>query len=209
MKKIVVAICLMFFLILVYYLLMVGISKGFMNDFCHERYCFDFLDLSDFLAISIALIGLVYVIRSLDSWKEQDKFFNARNLCNQLKSLKRLCEVDLLCLINQKEQEILSLPLEKQREALLKIFFELQLFVLSDEISKSLINSNYLYTNDFKEIYSKLNKKLHAMYNMIENEKKSFKNIHGFLHISIRDEFEKLGTELSKINKELNKKANE
>lgn len=209
MKKIVIAIIVMIFLILGYYLLMVGISKGLMNDFCHERYCLDFLDLSDYLAISIASIGLVYVIRSLDSWKEQDKFFNARNLCNKLTSLKDLCDIELLILIDQKEREVSSLSLEEQRKALLNIFFEIQLFRLSGEISQILIHSNYFYKKDFNDIHNELDRKIHAMYRIIENEEKSFKNIQTVLHRAIRNEFQELNRKLLSINQNLDKKANE
>lgn len=209
MKKIIIGLVVMILLIFGYYLLMVAILKGMMNDFCQRKYCFDLLDLSDYLSISMALVGLVFVVKSLDSWKEQDKFFNARNLCNKLTTLKDLCDIQFLILIDQKEREVSSLPLEEQREALLKIFFEMKLFGLSEEISKILMHSNYFYKEDFNEIYSELNRKIHAMYNIIENEKKSFKNIQTVLHRAIRNEFQELNKKLFSINQRLDKKANE
>ena len=209
MKKIIIGLVVISLLIFGYYFFMVAILKGMMNDFCQKKYCFDLLDLSDYLSISLALVGLVFVVKSLDSWKEQDKFFNARNLCNKLTSLKDLCDIQLLILIDQKEHEVRSLPLEEQRKALLNIFFEIQLFRLSEEISNILRHSNYLYKEDFNGIYSELNTKIHAMYNIIENEKKSFKNIQAVLHIAIRNEFLNLSKKLFSINQRLDKKANE
>ena len=209
MKKILIGLVVMILLIFSYYLLMVAILKGMMNDFCQKKYCFDLLDLSNYLSISIALVGLVFVVKSLDSWKEQDKFFNARNLCNKLTTLKDLCDIQLLILIDQKEREVSSFPLEEQRKALLNIFFEMQLFRLSEEISKILMHSNYFYKEDFNGIYSELNRKIHDMYNIIENEKKSFKNIQTVLHQAIRNEFQELNKKLFSINQRLDKKANE
>jgi len=188
---------------------MVAILKGMMNDFCQKKYCFDLLDLSDYLSISIALVGLVFVVKSLDSWKEQDKFFNARNLCNKLTTLIGLCDIQLLILIDRKEREVSSLPLEEQKKALLHVFFELQLFRLIEEIHKILKHSNYFYKEDFHEIYSELNKKIHAMYNIIENEKTGFKNTQTALHRATRNEFQELNKKLSNINQRLDKKANE
>ena len=66
-----------------------------------------------------------------------------------------------------------------------------------------------MYKEDFNGIYSELNTKIHAMYNIIENEKKSFKNIQAVLHIAIRNEFLNLSKKLFSINQRLDKKANE
>lgn len=208
MKKIAKAILAMMILVVGYYLFMVGVSKEWINSWCQKKYCLDLLSLGEYLSISIAAIGLVFVVQSLDGWKEQDKFFNARNICNQLMNFQTLCELDLLLLIDQKQNEMdLLASLKEQKKILQRAFFELELFKIDRELGEKLQQSNYLYKNELKDAYKILNKCLHKMYSNIENQENNFKNIQSFLNRNIRDEMKEVSSTLHEINENLNKKA--
>lgn len=208
MKKIAKAILAMMILVVGYYLFMVVVSKGWMNSWCQKKYCLDLLSLGEYLSISIAAIGLVFVVQSLEGWKEQDKFFNARNICNQLINFQKLCELDLLLLIDQKKSEMdLLVSLKEQKKFLQRAFFELELFKIDRELGEKLQQSNCLYKNELKDAYKILNKCLHKMYSNIENQENNFKNIQSFLHRNIRDEMKEVSNTLHEINENLNKKA--
>ena len=209
MNKTTKAILVMMILIIGYYLFMVGVWKGWMDSWCQKKYCLDLLSFDEYLSISIAIIGLVLVIKSLDGWKEQDKFLNARNICNQLINFQTLCELDLLILIGQKQKEMdLLASLEEQKKFLQKAFFELELFKVDRELGEKLEQSNFLCKNELKDAYKILNKCLHRMYSDIDNQANNFKNIQSFLHIAIRDDIREVSKKLNKINEQLNHQAN-
>jgi hypothetical protein len=209
MNKTAKAILAMMILITGYYSFMVAVLKGWMASWCQKIYCLDFLSFGEYLSISIAIIGLVFVIKSLDGWKEQDKFLNARNICNQLINFQTLCELDLLILIGQKQNEMdLLASLEEQKKLLQKAFFELELFKIDRELGEKLEQSNFLCKNELKDAYKILNKCLHKMYSDIENQENNFKNIQSFLNIAIRNDIKEVSKKLNKINEQLNHQAN-
>lgn len=125
MKIMLKVLALMLTAIIGYYYFMIGISNGWISSLCQNVYCLDLLPLADYLAISLAMISLFFVIQSLDGWKKQDKFFNARNLCNQLIQFKNLFK-DFLTLVNVKQSEVDSLvSLEEQKKLLKSVVVEL------------------------------------------------------------------------------------
>jgi len=150
-----------------------------------------------------------FVVQSLDAWKEQDKFLNARNICNQLIKFQDLCEFDLILLIQEKQNEINQLAsLEEQRKFLKNTFFELGLFQINQELDERLRQSNCLYKSELNEIYKVLNQCLNKMFTNIENEKRSFHNIDSFLNRAIRDDIKEVNNKLMQITQKLNKKIN-
>lgn len=70
-----------FFISLIgYYFFSVIYQKGKFDQLCNIYYCFEFLDLGNFLAILLAIIGLVVVVVSLDSWKTAQQYNENREL---------------------------------------------------------------------------------------------------------------------------------
>ena len=66
MNKTAKAILAMMILITGYYSFMVAVLKGWMASWCQKIYCLDLLSFGEYLSISIAIIGLVFVIKSLE-----------------------------------------------------------------------------------------------------------------------------------------------
>lgn len=47
------------------------------DDLCKKNYCIEFFPIGDFIACYIAIVGLYFVVTSLDAWKNQYKFEEA------------------------------------------------------------------------------------------------------------------------------------
>ncbi|WP_168379745.1 hypothetical protein [Acinetobacter cumulans] len=74
-----------------YYYLSLAI-EWIWSDICAKHYCMKTLSLAEFLAIEAALIGVYFVVSSLDDWKHQDKFQTAKI------NLVKLHEIDSILL---------------------------------------------------------------------------------------------------------------
>lgn len=206
MKKFYFSLFSIFILVILYYFTSVLSSKSWVSNFCANKHCLELLSLGDFLSIAVSIIGLVFVVQSLDGWKHQDRFFNAREICNLLIELKNLTEFELLLIIDKIEYETPpSININQQRESFKKVFFELKLFKVSRTIEHKILYSNCLYKDELKEVHKRINKKIHEMYTYTENE--NLKNLQSFLHIIIRDDFKNISKTLQSINEKLNKKA--
>lgn len=48
------------------------------SKLCDKYICFEFPPYADVLSIWVAIIGLYFVVSSLDAWKQQDKYNNAK-----------------------------------------------------------------------------------------------------------------------------------
>lgn len=61
----------------IYYYLSLAI-EWMWSDVCAKHYCMKTPTLAEFLAIEVAVIGMYFVVSSLDDWKHQDKFQTAK-----------------------------------------------------------------------------------------------------------------------------------
>lgn len=76
-KKILVPFLIFIVGIGIYYFIYVLLQKINIDEICkNEIYCIK-LEFADYLAILVAIIGLIYVIKSIDSWKNEYKFQTA------------------------------------------------------------------------------------------------------------------------------------
>lgn len=85
--KVLVSVCVFSILILAYYLLVVT-SHKYLSEFCNNFYCLEIISLGEYISILIALIGLYFVISSLNDWKQQDKYNNAKNRVDKINRLE-------------------------------------------------------------------------------------------------------------------------
>ncbi|MDC4405106.1 hypothetical protein NQ665_01950 [Acinetobacter baumannii] len=76
--------------LVLYYYFYVYIQKSSSN-FCQKNYCLEIIPISDFLSITIGVIGVIALIISLDTWKIQEKYKQENDfytsLINNLKEL--------------------------------------------------------------------------------------------------------------------------
>lgn len=88
-NKIYISVALVLPVTIVYYLTYVSVDKLF-SKWCKTNYCFEFPAYADTLAIYVALVGLDFVVTSLNEWKTQEKYFKSRE---NLELLAELCTV--------------------------------------------------------------------------------------------------------------------
>ena len=85
-NKIYISVGLVLPVTLIYYLTYVSVDKLF-SKWCKTNYCFEFPPYADTLAIYVAIVGLYFVVHSLDAWKHQDQYQTAKQ------NIKRLHEI--------------------------------------------------------------------------------------------------------------------
>lgn len=75
---------------LIYYWLYI-FSIEHLTNFCKNEfpYCIDFLPYGDFLAAYIAIVGLYFVVSSLDDWKQQHKLNNTLIAIQEIIAFKK------------------------------------------------------------------------------------------------------------------------
>ncbi|WP_336976070.1 hypothetical protein [Acinetobacter pittii] len=77
--------------IILYYFFYVGFEKG---DFlCKNYYCLGFIEFNDFVAILISILGILAVVETLDSWKDQHKFENSIETLRELDEINGLIDI--------------------------------------------------------------------------------------------------------------------
>ena len=81
--KIYGAIGLTVFLTIAYYYAY-SFADLYLSKLCDKYVCFEFPPYADFLAIWSAIIGLYFVVTSLDAWKHQDQYQTAKKNIEQL-----------------------------------------------------------------------------------------------------------------------------
>lgn len=66
------------------YYLSYSAAELYLGKFCKKYVCFEFLSFGEFIAIWVAIIGLYFVVTSLDGWKNQYRFEEAVKAFKQL-----------------------------------------------------------------------------------------------------------------------------
>lgn len=76
--------------LILYYYFYVYIQKS-SGNFCKNHYCLEIIPISDFLSITVGVIGVIALIISLDTWKIQERYKQRNDfymsLINNLKEL--------------------------------------------------------------------------------------------------------------------------
>lgn len=80
--KIYVSIGLTVFLTIAYYYAY-SFVELYISKLCDKYVCFEFPPYADFFAIWVAIVGLYFVVTSLDAWKNQYKFQEAIKTCKE------------------------------------------------------------------------------------------------------------------------------
>ena len=80
----------------------------YLSKLCDKYVCFKFLTYSELLAIWVALIGLSFVVSSLDDWKNQYKFEKATKTIAELNNI--------IYLLNFLESRINDMIIKSKRD---------------------------------------------------------------------------------------------
>lgn len=160
--KIYAAIGLTVFLTIAYYYVYSFVDL-YVSELCDKYVCFEFPPYADFLAIWTAIIGLYFVVTSLDAWKKQDQYNNAKNRIALLNDLKHKIEFSFgykICsfyTFKKGENEIKIAKMDLERDYVIECFkaYLRDTNILEDIRKLDRENhsvKNCLYQKDFDEV---------------------------------------------------------
>lgn len=145
--KICFSVGLTFFLTIAYYYFYSFVDL-YLSKLCDKYVCFKFLTYSELLAIWVALIGLSFVISSLDDWKNQYKFEKATKTIAELNNI--------IYLLNFLESRINDMIIKSKRDNFIGLSFIESDF--KEQVSKEDI---YLRLSHLEEIINYEKNNLH------------------------------------------------
>lgn len=134
-----------------------------LSKLCDKYVCFEFPPYADFLAIWSAIIGLYFVVTSLDAWKHQDQYQTAKQNIKLLHTVSeklisfnvkisnvRDFNKEVLFLKTQRNKEIMKTQLFSRYESLMENLGIIQL--VNDTDYKITQMEKGLYQNEFNTI---------------------------------------------------------
>lgn len=135
----------------------------YLSKLCDKYVCFEFPPYADFLAIWSAIIGLYFVVTSLDAWKHQDQYQTAKQNIKLLHTVSekltsfnvkisnvRDFNKEVLFLKTQRNKEIMKTQLFSRYESLMENLGIIQL--VNDTDYKITQMEKGLYQNEFNTI---------------------------------------------------------
>lgn len=138
----------------IYYFLSLGI-EWFWSDICAKHYCMKTLSLAEFLAIEAALIGVYFVVSSIDDWKKEDQYQTAKKNIIKLHSIYKKLEIYNVQLARL-ENSITSLYVridKKWKNETTQLFSKYKSWLSDLEIDKEIKEANYFITQQSKNLY--------------------------------------------------------
>lgn len=203
-QEIGLATLLLIIIIVIHYFISVTSDK-YWKGLCDSWYCLELIPLGDVISISIAIIGLYFVVKSLDAWKHQDQYQTAKkNIKALFKFSSELVEyIDFLksiesgknsiCnnldinFINDIEDvgntQVFNVYIEKHKQT--KANFD----TLKEETTNKNIN---LFQIKFNEIINIIDKVLDKIHDEINNENDNIRQDFLKNHIINKDKFNRL-----------------
>lgn len=161
-NKIFISVGLVLPVTLIYYLTYVSVDKLF-SKWCKTNYCFEFPPYADTLAIYVAIVGLYFVVHSLDAWKHQDQYQISKQNIKLLHTVSeklisfsvkisnvRDFNKEVLFLNTQRNKEIMKTQLFSRYESLMENLGIIQL--VNDTDYKITQMEKGLYQNEFNTI---------------------------------------------------------
>ena len=152
---------------------------------CQEFICIPILSLPEFLSIVIGLLGLFLVIDSLDSWKNQDAYYNSRDIHLELKEIINKCDFEIIIQIIEIPE---NLPFMEKRN---KIESMLPINGIGSPISRiqhKIEYENIFYREEFNNLIVIIDEIVSLIWGVVNTEKKDFKNIDSRIHIATRNQ---------------------
>lgn len=225
--KILLAIGLGAFSIFLYYLLFVSVEKKLFSV-CKKYFCLEIMPIGDFIAIFISIIGLYFVVNSLNDWKVQDKYNNAKNRVAELNELELLLLDFAIKMNNIYRQQNLgrreSMAFinfgETKHKKVLGIFEaymdDSNIIDIIDTLDRNNTNSkNCLYQGDFDFIIEQAASYVKKCRNDAENIKEVEGELEDYysdkfeqIDLLYRDHFNAFKDRLNTLNNNLNKILN-
>lgn len=176
--------------ILVYYLFSFKVYENSFQNLCSKYYCLELIDFSNFCGIMLSIVGLYFVVDSLDSWKDQQAYYNSRDFLNELNNYLADCEYRSIFEVmhyisNDASNQILN------EENKIKIKGFLPSIGIGSEIDKlegKIRSSAIHFEEEFIQLHELIYSMIKNMKQTVDNQKISYKNLDSNLHIAVRND---------------------
>lgn len=140
----------------VYYFLVQGI-EWIWSGVCAKYYCMKTLSLAEFLSIEAALIGVYFVVSSIDDWKKEDQYQTAKKNILKLHAIYKKLKIYNVRLANlEKNISALYITLDKTKSRKIQhtqLFLRYQSILSELEIKKEIAEADYSITQQSKNLY--------------------------------------------------------
>lgn len=173
-----------------------------MDRMCSSIHCIQIISLAEFLSITIAVIGLYWVIDSLDSWKNQDAYYTSRDVSIEINELIYVCDIGIFLKINGLPTD---LSVDELRNKLKEIIPNSGIGSHISNLCSKIEKENIYYKEDFMEIAKLLESSISKMWDNISNPRNNLNNIDSQLKIDTRDKLETAKTLNSELHNKLYK----
>ena len=171
--------------LLAYYWFYSYINNGSTIASCKKNHCIPILSLAEFLSISISLLALFWVIDSLNSWKDQDAYYNSREVNFELKEFIYNCETSIIIKLQQLPKD---LPLEDTLKEIKSILPASGIGSPISNLCHKISYENIYHRQELIEISKLVERSINSMWRLVESEKIDFKNIADRINVVSRDD---------------------
>ncbi|HDI2995375.1 hypothetical protein [Acinetobacter baumannii] len=224
--KILLAIGVGAFSIFLYYFLFVAVEKNSIS-ICATFYCLELIPIGDFIAIYIAIVGLIFVVSSLNDWKVQDKYNNAKIRVAELNEISSLIDdfsFKICAFYNYKtsgeNQSKVSIfvPTDVYIRDMFKAYLEDTgiLNRIRELDKKNYSSKDCLFQKDFDHIIeygykfiNGCNKEIREMAKTQEDTRESYEHTLNLIYKNHRNESEIFKKDLAELNRKLNQIVNQ
>lgn len=225
-NKILCAIALGVISILLYYFLFVAVEKNSIS-ICATFYCLELIPIGDFIAIYIAIIGLFFVVSSLNDWKIQDKYNNAKIRVaelNEISNLMRDFSFKICAFYNHKtsgenqSKVSVSVPNDDYVRNMFKAYIEDTgiLNRISELDKRNYSSKDCLFQNDFDHVIEQgykfingCNRDIKEMAKTEEDTHKSYEHALDIIYKKHKNESEIFKKGLAELNRKLSQIVNQ
>lgn len=189
-RKLVIALRIVGFLLLssiCYYLLYSYIQNKGTTSLCQNTICIPIISLAEFLSISTAVLGLFWVIDSLNAWKDQDAYYNSKDIDLELRELIYNCEIRAIIKIMDLPN---TLTFDEISSNIKSILPAIGIGSPISNLRHKIEYENIYYREEFKELSRLVDKIISSMWKTIEHERNDFKNIDSRISIATRNDLD-------------------
>lgn len=183
----------------------------YISKLCDKYVCFEFPPYADLLSIWVAVVGLYFVVDSLDAWKMQDKYLNSKKSMEYIQLINEQMKYIGYKLNNFYPKDSIVLRNEELdfiKKEFKKFINETEVFENYNHLDRNNYINNKLFKSEIEGISKKLSKIIfgidHDVRNIKEIEPKTEKRFKGDLvniHIKYRNDISNVSLEIQNLNK--------
>lgn len=185
-----------------YYFYYSFISNDGTESMCKNIICIPILSFPEFLTIITGVIGIVLVIESLRSWKDQDAYNNSMDI--NLKLSEYIHDIDISIIIKIMNLDK-NLSLNEKKNEIKNIIPVSGIGSPISNLCCKIGYENIYYRDDFNELSKIIEKMISSIWDIVDKENNDFQNIDFLIQRATRDNLK----EAVKLNEKLRSKLHD